>query len=187
MPINKSTEDRRVLKTRAALRDAMLALMVSRGWDEMNIQEICDWANVGRSTFYTHYRSKDELLSEGLNDLRDMLATQSADGHGAAFQFLSALLDHMAQQRDVFKAAIGRRSGHGVTRRFKEMVYQLVEGDLKKRHHPAAKNLWLTKYLAGGIVEVMVWWVDTAKPPSIREMERRLNEVSAAALKSFSE
>jgi AcrR family transcriptional regulator len=182
MPKNKPTTDRRVQKTKIALRDAMLALMVPKGWDDMSIQEICDRANVGRSTFYTHYQSKDELLSEGLNGLRDMLATQAMDGDGAGFHFLCGLLDHMAQQREVFKAAIGRRSGHGMARRFKEMVEQLVEIELKKRQHPAAKNLWLARYLAGGIVEVMAWWVDTARPPSIKEMERRLNELSLAAL-----
>lgn len=174
-------QDRRILKTKASLRDAMLGLMATRGWDEITIQEICDQANVGRSTFYVHYQSKDELLSEGMNDLRDMI---SAQAEGPGLHFLPGLLDHMTQQRDIFRAAIGRRSGHGVARRFKKMVVQLVEIELKRRQHPAAKNAWLAMFVAGGIVETMAWWIDAPEPPSINDMMRELDELAQAALAS---
>ena len=174
--------DRRIVKTKLALRDAMLTLMASKGWDELSIQSICDQANIGRSTFYLHYQGKDDLLSESLNDLRDYLVSQPPGSGGIGFGTLGGLLDHMAEQRDVFRAVIGRRSGRGVTTRFKEMVRQLVEIELKRRAHPAGKSQWLACYLAGGIVEAMSWWVDAAKPPAIREMERRLEQLSFAAL-----
>ncbi|MBV6324102.1 TetR/AcrR family transcriptional regulator [Duganella violaceipulchra] len=174
--------DRRVLKTKAALRDAMLALMAPRGWDQMTIQEICERANVGRSTFYMHYQSKDDLLSEGLNDLRDMIAAQTAPAQLAGCHFLPGLLDHMAQQRDVFRAAIGRRGGHGVARRFRQMVLQLVEIELERRRHPAAARPWVARFVAGGIVEAMTWWVDAAEPPPIATMQRELDALAQAAL-----
>jgi AcrR family transcriptional regulator len=174
--------DRRVLKTKAALRDAMLDLMALRGWDELTIQEICDHANVGRSTFYVHYQSKEDLLSEGLNELRDMIAAQGADTEHAGCHFLAGLLSHMAQQRDVFRAAIGRRSGHGVARRFRHMVFQLVVIELKRRRHPAAAHPWMAMFVAGGIVEAMAWWVDAPEPPSIDDMRRELDELALAAL-----
>lgn len=180
----KPEQDRRVLKTKALLRDAMLALMAPRGWDEMTIQEICDKANVGRSTFYVHYRSKDDLLLEGMNDLRDMISAQAAEAEGSGFHFLAGLLAHMDQQHEVFKAAIGRRSGHGVARRFRKMVFQLVEIELKRRQHPAAKNPWVAMFVAGGIVEAMAWWVDAPEPPSITDMKRELDELAQATLAS---
>jgi AcrR family transcriptional regulator len=178
----KPEPDRRVLKTKTALRDAMLALMAPKGWDDITIQEICDLANVGRSTFYVHYQSKEDLLAEGLDGLRDMLIAQSSEIVGPNFQFLRGLLDHMAKQREVFKAAIGRRSGHGVVRRFKEMVFQLVESDLKRRRYPAAKKPWIAKFLAGAIVETMVWWVDTPNPPPIKEMVSELEQLVQASI-----
>ena len=182
MTDDKPEQDRRVLKTKASLRDAMLTLMASRGWDEMTIQEICDKANVGRSTFYVHYQSKDDLLSEGMNDLRDTISAQTAQAEGPGLHFLAGLLDHMAQQRDVFKATIGRRSGHSVARRFRKMVFQLVEIELKRRRHPAVKNPWVAMFVAGGIVEAMAWWVDASEPPSIKDMKRALHELAQVAL-----
>lgn len=179
---SKPEPDRRVLKTKAALRDAMLALMAPRGWDQMTIQEICDRANVGRSTFYMHYQSKDELLAEGMNDLRDLIAAQTADAEHAGCHFLPGLLEHMAQQREVFRAAIGRRGGHGVARRFRSMVVQLVEIELQRRRHPAAAHPWVARFVAGGIVEAMAWWVDAPEPPSITAMQRELDALARAAL-----
>ena len=180
----KLNQDRRILKTKTALRDAMLALMVPRGWDEMTIQEICDKANVGRSTFYLHYQSKDDLLLEGMNDLRDTISAQTVETEAADFHFLSGLLDHMDQQREVFKAVIGRRSGHGVARRFKKMVFQLIEIELKKQQHPAVKNPWVAMFVAGGIVEAMAWWVEASEPPLIKDMKRELNNLAQATLAS---
>jgi AcrR family transcriptional regulator len=184
MTDTKTELDRRVLKTKAALRDAMLSLMAPKGWDEMTIQEICNAANVGRSTFYVHYQSKDDLLSEGINDLRDMLAGQGAKLDGPGLQFLAGLLEHMAEQREVFKAAIGHRSAHGVARRFKEMVFRLVEIELKRQRHPAAKSPWVARFVAGGIVDAMAWWVDAPTPPSIKDMERELDQLARAALEA---
>ena len=180
----KAGHDRRVLKTRAALRDAMLALMAARGWDDMTIQEICDTANVGRSTFYVHYQCKEDLLSEAMNDLRDMILAKPAHAEGPGLQFLAGLLDHMAEQRDVFKAAVGRRSGHGVARQFKKMVFQLVEIELERRRHPALSTPWVARFVAGGIVEAMAWWVDAAEPPSIGTMVSELDELAQSALAS---
>ncbi|MBI3716647.1 MAG: TetR/AcrR family transcriptional regulator [Betaproteobacteria bacterium] len=175
--------DRRVEKTKVALRNALLEHMARQSWEQISIQEICESANVGRSTFYMHYRSKEELLSAGLNDLRDFLAAQDDASSGTAFPFLRGLLDHIAEQRKVFKTAIGRRSGHGVALRFKEMVCQLVEMELKKQQHPAAMQPWFARYLAGGIVEAMSWWVDATRPLPIREMEGKLDELVQAALR----
>jgi AcrR family transcriptional regulator len=182
MPKARSTKlDRRVARTRLALRDAMLHLLKDRGWDELRIQEICEQANIGRSTFYIHYRSKEDLLSEGLNDLRDALA---ASAHFAPrkqpLPFVKGLLEHMAEQRQVFRSVIGRRSGQGVERRFREMVGQLIMLELEKRKLPKPRVQMLARYLAGGIVEVMAWCVDQPRAPALGELESSIQDLAAA-------
>jgi len=54
--------DRRVQRTRELLQKALIELIRERGYDAVTIQDIVDRANVGRTTFYLHYRSKDELF-----------------------------------------------------------------------------------------------------------------------------
>ena len=67
--LRKNGEDRRTKKTRTALQEALISLMFEKSYEAILIQEILDRANVGRSTFYTHFSDKDELLAEGLGQL----------------------------------------------------------------------------------------------------------------------
>ena len=62
----KKKMDRRARRTRASLTSAFAELVLSRGYEAVTIGEISDKANVGRSTFYSHYRSKEDLLEESL-------------------------------------------------------------------------------------------------------------------------
>ena len=62
--------DRRVQKTRKLLLDALVSLILEKGYDEVSIQDIIDRANVGRSTFYAHYENKEQLLLFGHEHLR---------------------------------------------------------------------------------------------------------------------
>src|SRR5215510_3081353 len=68
-------KDRRIQKTRKLLHDALGGLIQEKPYDEIAVQEILDRANVGRSTFYMHFRDKDELL---LSSIRDMLGSVDA-------------------------------------------------------------------------------------------------------------
>src|SRR5258707_7199093 len=54
--------DRRVQKTRQALQNALIELILEKGYEAVVIQDILDRANVGRSTFYAHYQDKEDLL-----------------------------------------------------------------------------------------------------------------------------
>ena len=75
MILRKTTQDRRTQKTRKALSEALISLMFEKSYESIVVQDILDRANVGRSTFYTHFRDRDELLVNGLQDLRELLRT----------------------------------------------------------------------------------------------------------------
>ena len=66
--------DRRVARTRAMLHQALLSLILQKGYEATTVEDICEAANVGRSTFYAHYTSKDDLKRSGLESLRRLLA-----------------------------------------------------------------------------------------------------------------
>src|SRR3972149_751590 len=64
--------DRRVQKTRKLLQDALIELVAEKGYESVTIQEILDKANVGRSTFYSHFQDKDQLLHSILDRLDEL-------------------------------------------------------------------------------------------------------------------
>jgi AcrR family transcriptional regulator len=78
MQMTKEPIDRRVARTRATLHQALMSLILKQGYEAITIRDICEAADVGRSTFYAHYTSKDDLMRSGLENLRRVLV----DRHG---------------------------------------------------------------------------------------------------------
>jgi AcrR family transcriptional regulator len=54
--------DRRAARTRRSLHQALISLILRKGYDAITVQEIIDEADIGRATFYAHYRGKEDLL-----------------------------------------------------------------------------------------------------------------------------
>src|SRR5258708_38147432 len=65
----KHPEDRRIQKTKALLHEALFSLIVEKNYESIVVNDILDRANVGRSTFYSHFSHKDALLVSGVHDL----------------------------------------------------------------------------------------------------------------------
>lgn len=168
-----SSADRRAQRTRLALRDALISLLIEQSWDEVNIQNLCERANVGRSTFYLHFQNKEQLLVSGFDDLRAWLGTQTAGVPGeisGALPFVRGLLEHVSEQRTLFRAIIGRGSGHIVQKRFREMVNQLVAADICL---PASgwKQEAGARYVTGALVDLLAWWVDAGSKRTAVDIE----------------
>ena len=56
-------QDRRILRSKRALRDALIELMEERSFDGFSVNDLCERADLNRGTFYNHFRDKDDLLS----------------------------------------------------------------------------------------------------------------------------
>src|SRR5690606_22537701 len=62
--MERPAEDRRVRRTRQALLQALIELTTEQGYEHVTVQGIAERANVGRTTFYAHFRDKEELLEK---------------------------------------------------------------------------------------------------------------------------
>src|SRR5712692_10720924 len=80
----KKAIDRRVPRTKAMLQHALNSLILKKGYEAITIKDICDAANVGRSTFYAHYTSKDDLKRSGFENLRRLLVSRQREARATA-------------------------------------------------------------------------------------------------------
>jgi len=184
--------DRRSARTREALRGALVDLIAERGWDDIAVQDVCERANIGRSTFYSHYPNKDALLVGGLEDLQAELQRQAqaqADrSHGmidtpGGFRFALGLIEHAHEQRKIFRGMIGRRSGYVVQQRFREMVIRLVSEELPASTDGLPRQA-AARWLAAGFVELLSWWVEQRAPLPPAELAALFNQLAQPLLQA---
>jgi AcrR family transcriptional regulator len=92
----KRNPDRRTERTRLALLSAFVDLVLKRGYGALTTGEISRQANVGRSTFYLHFASKEELLKESIG--RPSSAMAACVRGDVTPQQLTPLLEHFREQ-----------------------------------------------------------------------------------------
>lgn len=173
-----STDDRRVQRTRRALREALVVLILERGWEGFSVQDVCDRADVGRSTFYTHFADKEELVGGSFDDLRRALRAQlAASGRPGPLGFSRGLIEHAHEQRRLFLAVVGKKSGHLVQRRFRELVLGLVREDLDSLLAPGPRRDPVVAFVGGAFIEVLTWSLEAKSSMSAEQVDALFHEL----------
>ncbi len=189
MPAKKP--DRRVQRTRQLLQDALISLTVARGYERVTVQDILDRAGVGRSTFYVHFRSKEDLLRSGMEQLRALLVREwkagSAPGEESVNRlgFTLAYFRHVDSHRQLYKAIVGRESGMIVERQMRRMLGELVREDLTSGRAAQRRAVSLdlaVQYVVGALLSVTTWWMDYKVPMSPEEMNRIFRQLTFPGL-----
>jgi AcrR family transcriptional regulator len=179
--------DRRVRRTRELLRGALIAMILEKGYERVTVQDIIDRADVGRSTFYAHFRDKEDLLVFGLEELRaafqpDQQPTNGGDANSRAASPTLAVFEHFAAHREVWRAMAGKRGAEMFIRYLHRFLTELLRTQLAAR---APKE---TRVPLDAVVEFAVdalvglgvhWWLENDLPYSPEEMDqlyRRLTE-----------
>jgi AcrR family transcriptional regulator len=101
-----------------SLQQAHISLILKKGYEAITVEDICETANVGRSTFYAHYTSKDDLRRGGLENLRRQLVgrqkealAKPGDTRDRCLGFNLAMFEHARDHMDLYRALVGDRGG----------------------------------------------------------------------------
>lgn len=135
--MKKTAVDRRIARTRAGLQHPLIALIMKKGYDAITVEDICAEANIGRSTFYLHYASKEALKLSGLEHLRAQLVARQEESlasatEGESLGFGLALFEHSRDHIDLYRALIGGR-GEGIALDgLKQILADLVRKELAR-------------------------------------------------------
>jgi AcrR family transcriptional regulator len=180
-------QDRRIQKTQALLHEALGSLIREKPYDEIVVKEILDRANVGRSTFYMHFRDKDELLASGIHEiLRTVHADEfpaSGKKHERIIRFSLPVFEHIHRHRQAGAAGMGARGRAVIHQHLQKILAGLIAGDVGKALHGRRKTAsqlpaeLLVEYIASTFVLVLNWWVESdspLKPSEANELFRAL-------------
>jgi AcrR family transcriptional regulator len=172
-------EDRRVRRTRDLLRRSLIALILEKGYERITVQDILDHADIGRSTFYTHYQGKDDLLLSGFDELRyeflDAVARNPDDVLGPT----RALFDHVDGHRALYRAMAGRRGHDLAMRSIRRELTTILTDHLRHRVTVDGDALDATvAFLISGLTGTLTWWLDTEASLSSDAMYDRFEHLA---------
>lgn len=176
--------DRRVRRTRNHLRAALLELILERGWDAVSVSDICERADVGRSTFYVHFADKENLLLSGFDDLHHAMEQFRIQAQ-APFGFLLPLIEHAAENRRLVEALIGRQSGQRVHWRFRDVLAELIKSELASLGLSGAQLIGGTHFIAGGTAEMLMAWVEHPQGVAAEHLAETLRRYALVLTKSL--
>lgn len=185
--------DRRVMRTREMLQNALIELIGERGYDAITIQDIADRANVGRTTFYLHFKSKDELFISchdaivskfhigPLHPLsrEELLSPEAPPGMASAYR-------HLEEARPLLYSIFQGRDSLLILRRIRDWNAQGIESSLRTAFDEAQSHIpldVLASYLAGAQVAFMQWWLEKRQPHTLQNLAKMLHRLQRAAIR----
>jgi AcrR family transcriptional regulator len=169
--------DPRVRKTRDALGDALIALMQEKDFASIRVQDVLDRAGVGRSTFYEHFKDKDDLFDSESEEFFERMATwlsvknEPSDRVAPVGEFFA----HLREMRKFYDALVSSGLAHqnlalaqghfarGIERRLKEIP--------RGASVPARERAALAQAQAGAMISLLQWWIRRGMKEPPAEMD----------------
>ncbi len=186
----KGRLNHRIQKSKRLLHEALISLIQEKKYESITIQQILDRANVGRSTFYSYFRDKDELLIMGFKHLREILRhiqmkTPTIAGHPyeKVIGFSPIMFEHLYQHRIEWKALSNSQAGIIVRQNIQHMINEFVEQEFKtvfqkrKKNDSELPSELFVHYLASTFMSVASWWLNSKNPlahETVNEIFRKL-------------
>jgi AcrR family transcriptional regulator len=173
--------DRRTQRTRQTLSHALIALIQEKRYEAITVQDICDRANVGRSTFYAHYQDKDDLLASNFQQMMQSLGSQVEWRNGQFVFPVAPLFQHVQEHHHLYRALVWG-GGFDVLLRagrqeWRMQIEQHLSALLPPGRLPVIPVEVATAYFAGVLQSMLLWWLDRKMPYSPERMDEMFQQL----------
>lgn len=178
--------DRRIARSKRALRTALIELMEERGLDGLSVNDLCARADLNRGTFYNHFHDKDDLLTtledeiiadlECIQEQMKGLTVMDLVRYRTRKQplpFLVDLFDYLREQGDFLHAVTGPGGDIRFAPRLRDSVCaNLIQSILHERYreNPTPFVEYYVAFFATAYLGVIEHWIETGMKESSEEM-----------------
>lgn len=182
--MDQEKQDRRIRSTRRRLRNALLDLLKIKRYRDISIQDITERADVARSTFYTHYMDKDDLLTgaEGIfaENLDHQMTAHPAGGGTSAF---SARLwfEHVQAQGGILKIIARDPAMDLAMKTLRGIIHRSVQQGIPAHAGMSrASDIPLTvvvEYLTDTLMSLIQWWLKEGMKRTPEQMDEMFQQL----------
>ncbi len=192
--------DRRIQRTRKALRSALLELVKEKGFDALSVEEITERANLGRATFYLHYKDKEDLLLEEFREIASSRVQELSEipvliwksNHSqseltesqAPLMPLLVVFEHASQNADLYRILLRGQSSQRIVEQIQEIIVHSINEIIRTRKQSMSQSKsqevpleMLAAYFSGALMGSLAWWLNQSEPISPEEMARNFQHL----------
>jgi AcrR family transcriptional regulator len=183
MHMKRQEGDRRAERTRRALRKALVELILEKRYDAITVQNVIDRANVGRSTFYAHFRDKEDLFLSDWEGLLEAFVRGSdwQNTTGGRIVPVKELFTHVQEFHHFYKALVRSRKTSWLFKTGQSYLTKSIEDALTAlladKPQTAVPLPILSSYLASGIMTLLRWWLDHNMPYPPERMDEIFHQL----------
>ena len=176
--MNKDKKDRRSQRTRHLLSAALVELIREKDYNAITVSDIIERANIGRSTFYAHYRDKDDLFVGEMDRVIEVLGQRIPGQEELPFFPSLGLFRHVGEEYELYKALVWTPGIDLLIKHMQKTLSQRVEQGLQKNGQKYDVPLpILASFIMGSFLTLLKWWLENKKiysPEQMDEMFRNL-------------
>ena len=181
--------DRRQQKTRAAVFSAFSSLLARKSYSKITVQEIIDAANIGRTTFYAHFETKDDLLKALCEELFGHIISSAMDcthTHGlysnnnVPESVFCHLLQHLQENENNILELLSCESSELFIRYFKDNLKELIQNQFVNQNRRNNKDIpqdFLVNHITGSFVEMVLWWIKNQMKETPEKLDKYFRAV----------
>ncbi len=177
------TKNRRTRMTKRMIHDAFLQLLEERPITKITVTEICEKADVNRSTFYANYADTEQLLCEIENEVLEQIPVSSAFSSADYMDMLESFFEYVRQNERVFRVLLIQSDNGGFNQK-------LISGVMEKYHQSTwtAESLlsrYCYMYCVNGVIGLTKEWISGGFAVSTRKFSELVLQMSMQATENI--
>jgi AcrR family transcriptional regulator len=176
-------QDRRSQRTRHLLSAALVELIREKDYNTITVSDIIERANVGRSTFYAHYRDKDDLFVGELDRVIELLSQRIPGQEKIPFFPSLGLFRHVGEEYELYKALLWTPGIDLLIKHMQKSLSQRIVQGLEKsgREYEVPLPI-LATFIAGSFLSLLKWWLENKMIYSPEEMDKIFKSLTMAGI-----
>jgi AcrR family transcriptional regulator len=184
--VNHSTPDRRSQRTRHLLSAAFVELLKEKGYSAITVNDIIERANIGRSTFYSHYHDKDDLFVGELDRVIELLSHCFPNQEDMPFFPSLGLFRHVGEEYSLYKALLWSPGIDLLTKHLQKSLSRRIEQNLQNQENDFDIPIpILASFITGSFLTLLNWWLENKMTYSPEEMDSMFRRLTMAGIKDL--
>lgn len=182
----KNKQDRRSQRTRHLVGEAFVQLLREKGYSTITVSDIIQRADIGRSTFYSHFRDKEDLFLAQLDRVIEALSHHMPDQREIPFFPSLGLFRHVGEEYELYKAILWTPGIDLFVKHLQNSLSDRIEQGFQERGRKFEIPIpVMASFIAGSFLTLLQWWLENKMIYSPEQMDAMFKKLTMAGIETL--